>query len=134
VKVLLNSELCLRYSQVGFLRVTARLSKLNCRVENQKGKEFVVHINHIKTAFKQGIWSANERERCYTERRTRQPEPEDEQVALVIRRQRIENRSKLCSRRYASYETRTRNHKKAPVPYKTSITAASIKKAEPVDE
>jgi len=29
------------------------LSKLNYRVENQQGKEFVVHLNRMQRAFKQ---------------------------------------------------------------------------------
>jgi hypothetical protein len=69
----------------GPYKVTTRLSKLNYRVENQQGKEFVVHINRMKQAFKQRIWKSKERERCYRKRRTRQPEQEDEQVVLAPR-------------------------------------------------
>jgi hypothetical protein len=66
----------------GPYKVTVRLSKLNYRVENEQGKEFVVHINRMKRAFKQGNWKSKERERCYKKRRTRQPEQEDEEVVL----------------------------------------------------
>jgi hypothetical protein len=46
----------------------------------------VVHINRMKRAFKQRIWKAKERKRCYRKRQTRQPEQEeDEQVAIAHR-------------------------------------------------
>jgi hypothetical protein len=67
----------------GPYRVVARLSELNYRVQNQQGREFVVHVNRMKRAFKQGIWKAKSRERCYRKQRTRRPEQEeDEQAAL----------------------------------------------------
>jgi hypothetical protein len=69
----------------GPYKVIARLSKVNYRVENQQGKEFVVHINRMKRAFKQEIWNAKERKRCYRKRRTKQPEQEGEQVVLTPR-------------------------------------------------
>jgi hypothetical protein len=59
-------------------KVTARLSKLNYRVVNQHVKEFVVHLNRMKRAFKQGIWKEKERERCSRKQRERQPEREEE--------------------------------------------------------
>jgi hypothetical protein len=68
----------------GPYKVTARLSKLNCRVVNQKGKKSVVHLNRIKRAFKQGIWK--NWERYNRKQRGRQPErKEDEQVEIAHR-------------------------------------------------
>jgi hypothetical protein len=67
----------------GPYRVVARLSKLNYRVENQQGKEFVVHLNRMKRAFKQGIWKAKSRERCYRKQRTRQQELEEDEPAVL---------------------------------------------------
>jgi hypothetical protein len=69
----------------GPYKVTARLSKLNYRVVNQQGKEFVEHLNRMKRAFKQGIWKAKERERCSRKQRERQPEREKEQVEIAPR-------------------------------------------------
>jgi hypothetical protein len=66
-------------------RVIARLSKLNYRVEDQQGKEFVVHINCIKRAFKQEIWKTKVRERCYRNSGQEPEQEEDEQVVLVPR-------------------------------------------------
>jgi len=67
----------------GPYRVIVRLSKLNYRVENQQGKEFVVHLNRMKRAFKQGIWKAKSRERCYRKQRTRRQELEVEKPAVL---------------------------------------------------
>jgi hypothetical protein len=47
----------------GPYKVTVRMSKLNYRVVNQRGKEFVVHLNRMKKAFKQGIWKGKKWER-----------------------------------------------------------------------
>jgi hypothetical protein len=46
----------------GPYRVVALLSKLNYRVENQQGKEFVAHLNRMQRAFMQGIRKAKNRE------------------------------------------------------------------------
>jgi hypothetical protein len=67
----------------GPYRVEARLSKLNYRVENQQGTEFVVHINRMQRAFKQGIWKAKSRERCYRKQRTRRQELEEDEPAVL---------------------------------------------------
>jgi hypothetical protein len=67
-------------------KVTTRLSKLNYRVVNQQGKEFVVHLNSIKRSLKQGIWKEKERERCSRKQRERQQERvEEEQVEIAHR-------------------------------------------------
>jgi hypothetical protein len=68
------------------VKVTARLSKPNYRFVNQQGKEFVVRLNYMKRAIKEGIWKAKERERCNGKHRTRQPgREEDEQVEIAHR-------------------------------------------------
>jgi hypothetical protein len=69
----------------GPYRVTACLSKLNYRVVNQQGKEFVVHLNRMKKAFKQGIWKEKKWERYGRKQQGRQPEPEEEQVKIAYR-------------------------------------------------
>jgi hypothetical protein len=63
----------------GPYKVTARLSKLNYRVVNQQGKEFVVHLNRMKRAFKQGVWKEKNWERCSRQQRGRQPEREEDE-------------------------------------------------------
>jgi hypothetical protein len=70
----------------GPYKVTARLSKLNYRVVNQQGKEFVVHINRMKRAFKQGIWKEKIWERYNTKQRGRQPEREEEEQVEIAHR------------------------------------------------
>jgi hypothetical protein len=69
----------------GPYKVTARLSKLNYHVVNQQGKEFVVHLNRMKKAFKQGIWKEQKWERYDRKQRGRQPEQEEEQVVIAHR-------------------------------------------------
>jgi hypothetical protein len=70
----------------GPYKVTARLSKINYRVVNQQGKEFVVHLNRMKRAFKQGIWKEKNWERYNRKQQGRQPErEEDEQVEIAHR-------------------------------------------------
>jgi hypothetical protein len=69
----------------GPYKVTARLSKLNYRVVNQQGKEFVVHLHRMKKAFKQGIWKGKNWERYDRKQRGRQPEQEEEQVVITHR-------------------------------------------------
>ena len=49
----------------------AGLSKWNYRIRNLQGKEFVVHVNRLKRAYKEGIWKATGKERCYRKQRTR---------------------------------------------------------------
>jgi hypothetical protein len=50
---------------------------------NQQGKEFVVHLNGMKRAFKEGVWKKNW-ERYNRKQRGRQPERvEDEQVEIA---------------------------------------------------
>jgi len=67
----------------GPCKVVACFSKLNYRIVNLQGKEFVVHINTLKRAYKQGIWKAKGKERCYTKQRTRQQEPEEDEPAAL---------------------------------------------------
>jgi hypothetical protein len=74
------------FSWQGPYKVTARLLKLNYRVVNQQGKEFVVHLNRMKRAFKQGIWKAKERERCSRNSRERQQEREEEEQVEIAHR------------------------------------------------
>jgi hypothetical protein len=70
----------------GPYKVTARLSKLNYRVVNQQGKEFVVHLNRMKRAFEQGIWKVKERERCNRKQRTIQPEKKEKEHVEITHR------------------------------------------------
>jgi hypothetical protein len=67
----------------GPYRVVARLSKLNYCVQSQQGKEFMVHINHMKRVYKQGIWKTKDRERCYGKQRTRRLEQEEDEQAVL---------------------------------------------------
>jgi hypothetical protein len=53
---------------------------------NQQGKEFVVKLNRMKRAFKQGNWKAKERERNSRKQRTRQPEREEEEQVEIAQR------------------------------------------------
>jgi hypothetical protein len=46
---------------------------------NLQGKEFVVHNNRLKRAYKQGIWKAKGKERYYRKQRTRRQEPEEDE-------------------------------------------------------
>ena len=55
---------------VGPCKAVARLSKLNYRIVNLQGKEFVVHVNRLKRAYNQGIWRTKEKKRCYRKQRT----------------------------------------------------------------
>jgi len=64
-------------------KVTARLSKLNYRIVNPQGKEFVVHVNRLKRAYNPGIWKAKEKKRCYRKQRSRREEPEEDEPAVL---------------------------------------------------
>ena len=66
----------------GPFQVVARLSKLNYRVRNMRGKESVVHINRLKRAYKQGIQEAKGTERCYRRQRPRRQEREEDEPVV----------------------------------------------------
>jgi hypothetical protein len=67
----------------GPYKVVAHSSKLNYPIVNLQGKEFVVHINSLKRAYRQGIWKAKGKERCYRKQRTKQKPEEDEPTVLA---------------------------------------------------
>jgi hypothetical protein len=64
----------------GPYKITGRLSDLNYKIVDIKGKELVVHVNRLKKAFNQDIWRPKTGTDKARKMRTRAEEEEDEEV------------------------------------------------------
>jgi hypothetical protein len=66
----------------GPYRVKSRKSTLNYLIENQHGKEQVVHINRLKKANNPGIWERKEQKRRVEKKPRQQQEPEEDEELI----------------------------------------------------
>jgi transposase InsO family protein len=64
----------------GPYKITGRLSELNYKIVDMKGKELVVHVNRLKKAFNQDIWRPKTGTDKGRKMRTRAEEEEDEEI------------------------------------------------------
>jgi len=69
---------------LGLYKFVVRLAKLNYRIMNFQGKEFVVHVNRLKRAYDLGIWKANENKNVTGSSGQRRQEPEEDEPAVLV--------------------------------------------------